>query len=78
MRPSYGTSVPLQLFNNTDDGAISFEADVSAVFTKWLPDLEFRGVGVTESPDTAEVFVEVSYATPNDIATDQVTVVVEY
>lgn len=78
MRPSYGAGVPVQLFNNTEETAVSFESDVAAVFTKWLPELSFKGVVLESTPETAEVFVTVNYSTPTALTSDQVTVVVEY
>jgi phage baseplate assembly protein W len=78
MRPSYGCLTPLQLFSNTEDAAVSVDTDISATFSKWLPDLSYDGVSVIDSPDSGEVLVTVSYSLPSSLQSDNVTVVVEY
>lgn len=78
MRPSYGSSTPLQLFANTEDAGITIESSISETFNKWLPDLRYNGVVVTEDPENAELLLTVNYSTPLALESDQVTVVVEY
>ncbi len=78
MRPSYGCSLPLQLFANTEDSYITLDSDLSNTFTRWLPDLKYEGTNVVASPDTGEAFINVNYTTPAAVETDQITVVVEY
>jgi phage baseplate assembly protein W len=64
-RLDYGTTIPEELFNNTEEMTATIESEVENVFIEYLPTLQFDSVEVTFDKLQDTIFAEIGYFLPN-------------
>ena len=66
MRPDFGCPMPESLFDAMTSVPELVESDVSAAFSKWLPDLAFTSLDVAYADETEGLIeVVVAYSIPS-------------
>lgn len=66
MQPSFGCTLPQNLFDTVVVAPGYADGQLRAAFTEWLPELDFIGTAVVaDDSENGSVSLEVSYQIPN-------------